>query len=197
MDLAQYDDPGHPSTLHQFAYSLAPARRWGGVGRLDVEVLLPEGVEATSDPVLTRDGDRLSASFDGLPADVLTVAFRNPAPLTFRLGPVLAWIWAVLCLLVAPVAWGWRRGRPRVTGSLGRGVAAGALAVVGFLLFLGLSAWGAETAYGYGFAFGGILLGLPAMGVGALLYLVVEQIAGRLLSRRLSPPRDRGGPDQA
>lgn len=179
VTLARYEDPGHPNALRQFAYSLAPARRWGGVGRLDVEVLLPPGVEAASAPALTRTEGRLAGSFDGLPADVLTVSFRQPAPLTFHVAPVLAWGWLALCVLVAPIAWGRRIGRAGVLGSLGRGALAAVLGVVGFALLYGLSAMGAETAYGYGFVFAAFFLAIPAMLLGALLYAVLEQVAGR------------------
>lgn len=184
VELARYDDPSHPSALHQFAYSLAPARRWGGVGRLDVEVLLPPGVEVASTPTLAREGDRLTASFDGIPADVLTVAFRDPAPVTFRLGPVLAWVWAALCLLVAPAVWAKRRGRSRVLPSLGRALLAGVAAVAGFAAFMLLATAGSETAYGYGLVFGLFFLALPGVGIGMILYVGVEQVAGRFLSPR-------------
>ena len=59
------------------------------------------------------------------------------------------------------------------------GALAAVLGVVGFALLYGLSAMGAETSYGYGFVFAAVFLALPAMLLGALLYAVLEQVAGR------------------
>ena len=187
VDLAIYDDPGHPRPLHQFAYSLAPARRWAGFGRLDVEVTLPAGVEAASSPALTREGDRLTGSFQGVPADLLTVSFREPAPLAFGLANNAAWAWLVLCLLAAPVAIGrrqrLRRGAaPRVLASLGRSALASVAAGVGFAALTALAVSMATTPYGYGLVVGGVLLAVPLFLAGIAVYTVLEQLAGRVLA---------------
>lgn len=179
--LALYDGAEHPRPLRQFAYSLAPARRWGGVGRLDVEVRLPPGVEAASTPTLARVGDRLTGSFDGIPADVLTVSTREPAPLAFRASSGGIWVWVALCLLVAPLALG-RRQRRRVAVSLARGALASLLAMVGAAALLMAASAYATTPWGYGFAFSGVLLALPLFLSGMVVYALVEQVAGRLFA---------------
>ncbi|MEL6614186.1 MAG: hypothetical protein AAFQ43_00535 [Bacteroidota bacterium] len=186
VQLGLYDDPGHPRPLHQFAYSLAPARRWAGVGTLDVEVVLPAGVEAASTPALVREGDRLTGSFQGIPADLLTVSYREPAPLAFRAASGGIWVWVALCLLVAPLAFG-RRQRPRVAASLGRGAAAAILAMTGAAVLLMVAGSFATTPWGYGFAFSGVLLALPLFLSGMVVYALVEQVAGRLLARGPTP----------
>ena len=189
VDLALYDDPGHPRPTHQFAYSLAPARRWPGFGRLDVEVILPVGVEAASAPALTREGDRLTGSFQDIPADLLTVSYREPAPLAFGLANDAAWAWLVLCLLVAPVVIGRRQrlkwgAAPRVLVSLGRGALASVAAGLGFAALTLLAVSMATTPYGYGLVFGGVLLAVPLFLAGLAVYTVLEQLAGRVLGAR-------------
>src|SRR5690606_33729619 len=62
-----------PTALHrdtlvkmQLAYLLAPARDWGGFGKLHVEVNAPEGWQLHADPALTRNGAVWSQHFDGI-----------------------------------------------------------------------------------------------------------------------------------
>ena len=201
VTLASVEDAGHPRPLRQFAYSLAPARRWAGFGRLDVEVRLPPGVDAASAPGLTREGDVMTGSFRSIPADVLAVAFRERAPLAFHLAAGAVWPWLALCLVVAPLAMGVRaaagaqrrpgarRQRPRVAGSLGRGVLAAVVAAVGWAALVTAAASLATTPWGYGFAFVAFFLGLP-LGIGAVVaYAALEQLGARVLAPALERRR--------
>jgi hypothetical protein len=71
---------GSPTVTWQFAYVLAPAREWGGFGRLDVTAYVPAGWDARSAPDLEHEEGVLRGTFTGLPADTLMVAVRAPAP---------------------------------------------------------------------------------------------------------------------
>jgi hypothetical protein len=89
-------DEGYPTATWQFPYILAPAREWGDFGRLDVVVQVPDGWQARSTPPLERDGATLRGSFTGLPADILLLATRAPAPSEYYWA---AWISAALFIL--------------------------------------------------------------------------------------------------
>lgn len=64
----------------QLGYVLAPAREWGGFGRLDVRVELPRGWHVVATPDLRPDGGALVGSWRGIPADALALSARAPAP---------------------------------------------------------------------------------------------------------------------
>jgi hypothetical protein len=83
-------DTGDLYRSHQIAYLLAPARQWGGFGTLDVQVQIPPGWEAATQPALQRTGDVLAGRFQGVPADVLGMTLRHPAELTWGWMFVLA-----------------------------------------------------------------------------------------------------------
>jgi hypothetical protein len=89
-------DEGYPTATWQFPYILAPAREWGEFGRLDVVVKVPDGCQARSTPPLEREGATLRGSFSGLPADILLLATRAPAPAEYYWA---AWISAALFIL--------------------------------------------------------------------------------------------------
>jgi hypothetical protein len=77
----------------QLGYVLAPAREWGGFGRLDVRVEVPRGWEAAASPALRREGGALVGSWTGVPADALALSARAPAPsVGWRY-----WLWLALC----------------------------------------------------------------------------------------------------
>lgn len=67
-----------PIVSRQFVYLLSPARSWANFKKLDVVVLLPSGWLAASLPVLTREGDTLLGSFDGLPSDAIALTVQAP-----------------------------------------------------------------------------------------------------------------------
>ena len=185
--LAGYEGTEHVHPTRLFAYSLAPARRWAGFGRLDVEVLLPPGVDAASTPDLARDGDRLTGSFDGLPADVLGVSFREPAPVAVPLLEGLALLWLGLGLVGVPALLGVRAARRGRSwkGALVVGPLAALAALAGYAaLRVGAISF-AETAYGYGFALGGVLLAIPALLAGSLLAGLLFATARGLAAKRL------------
>jgi hypothetical protein len=77
-------DEGGPTTTWQMPYVLAPARDWGGFGRLDVRAYLPAGWQHVSRPALQRDGDLLHGSFEGVPDDLLVVDTRAPLAAQYR-----------------------------------------------------------------------------------------------------------------
>jgi hypothetical protein len=101
---------GYPVAYQQFAYVLAPAKSWDGFGKLEVTVYVPEGWAAASEPALTRDGDTLRATFDGIPADALALTLQAPAGRGFVVAQVVLWVvFGLLC--VATAWWVWLVGR--------------------------------------------------------------------------------------
>ena len=137
-------DTGDLYRSHQIAYLLAPARQWGGFGTLDVQVQLPPGWEAATQPALQRAGDVLAGRFEGVPADVLAVTLRRPAALTWGWMFVIA---GVALGLVAGVTLVRRLGRlaarwrllPALLAGLTASLAAAAALFV--LPMLGIALW--------------------------------------------------------
>lgn len=86
---------------HLVGYLLSPARTWGGFEKLEVEVNLPAGWEAASSPALTREGDRLSGTFKGIPADLLGITVRKPAEVSW--GWVLMAVGFLAGLILTPL----------------------------------------------------------------------------------------------
>jgi hypothetical protein len=58
---------------YQVLYALAPAKDWQRFGSLDVSIKLPPGWQGSTNPAMTQSGDTLSGSFQGIPADLLTI----------------------------------------------------------------------------------------------------------------------------
>lgn len=101
---------GYPVAYQQFAYVLAPAKSWDGFGKLEVTVYVPEGWAAKSEPTLTRDGDTLHGTFDGIPTDALALTLQAPVGRAYGITQVVLWV--VFGLLCAATAWWvWRVGR--------------------------------------------------------------------------------------
>ncbi len=126
---------GHPVAYQQFAYVLAPAKSWDGFGKLEVTVHVPEGWTAASEPALTRDGDTLRGTFDGIPADALALTLQAPAGRAYAVAQVVGWVvFALLC--VATVWWVWRVGRKEGRrGDLARIIViGGAVAIVAHIV---------------------------------------------------------------
>lgn len=119
--------------VRQLGYVLAPARRWGGFGTLDVRVELPRGWHGVSTPALRREGSALVGRFEGIPADALTLAVRAPEPAAgWRYGLVAA------AALLATLGLGW--GGSRMGRALGRrGRSGGWVAPVALIAALMLS----------------------------------------------------------
>ena len=138
-----------PTVVWQLGYVLAPARRWGGFGGLDVEVWVPPGWAAAADPALQRRGDALLGRFDGLPADHVVLTLQAPAgpwhPILAVAGPTV-WLAVVLSGPLGLrwlVRWGLRRGPGRWVGGV-----TSALAVLWWVAFL--------AATGFALASGGL-----------------------------------------
>jgi hypothetical protein len=135
----------YPVAYQQFAYVLAPAKSWDGFGKLEVTVHVPEGWAAASEPALTRDGDTLSGTFDGIPADALALTIQAPVGNGFYITRVVLWcLFAAMCVTLARWAWrtSVRTGRTcNGRGILGRGllvaVVAYLIAITGFVVAMG------------------------------------------------------------
>lgn len=118
---------GHPVAYQQFAYVLAPAKAWDGFGKLDVTVHLPEGWSSASEPALTRDGNTLRGTFDGIPADALALTLQAPAGRGYAVAQIVLWgVFGVLCLVLAWLAW-------RIGRALGRRGNVWAILGIGFV----------------------------------------------------------------
>ncbi|HEX8361226.1 MAG TPA: hypothetical protein VF613_14020 [Longimicrobium sp.] len=77
----------------QLGYVLAPAREWGGFGRLDVRVEVPKGWGAAATPALRHEGGALVGSWRGIPADALALSVQEPEPRSgWRYG-----VWLAFC----------------------------------------------------------------------------------------------------
>lgn len=176
-----------PLIVRQFAYILAPARSWAGFGTLDVAVEVPPGWRAWSEPALERRGDRLTAHFEGVPADALTLSVQ-PAEGAWRIAA--RWLSRALLafVLIAGARLCWRIGRRRgmrpwprrVMISVVNGVAWGAaVAVAGWLVVTAPDAvtpFAHLTNYGYGKAMAFIVIAVLAV-VAAVLGMIVTWIA--------------------
>lgn len=189
----EYADPGEPTKFWQLGYVLAPARHWDGFGRLDVEVLLPEGWRAASDPVLARQGNALTGTFTELPSDALALTAQAPPPASDSVHALLTWIGGVLGLLLG----GWLSsrmgrwlGRRRRTSAwalpltfvLGALWSLGLLATTSILLDAGREALDHQASWTYGYSTPLLMvLGLPFF---LLIALVVFQSAAFLARRR-------------
>ena len=68
----------------KFVYILAPAREWGEFGGLEVTMQVPESWHAEGTPSLTRSGNELRATFDGLPADEMLYYLHAPEGWAFH-----------------------------------------------------------------------------------------------------------------
>jgi len=82
-----------------FAYVLAPARSWASFGSLDVTVDVPNGWKVATTPHLSRTGNVLNGSFDGLPADAIALTVRE----SFWLYDSMRVVLYVLCGIVGIV----------------------------------------------------------------------------------------------
>ncbi len=188
---------GDPTLAWQLGYVLAPARRWGGFGKLDVTVHVPPGWRAEAAPALSRKGDVLTGSFDGIPADALGLTVQAPPPEAMPY-PMIAWIGG---LALCPLLGAWigrslgRRGR-----SVGWAVPAGMLLGIGWGIAAVLAsvaqtealkqAAGSQAArpYGYGAAF----LAFGAIPCCFFLGLAFTQIAAVIAHRRARAARSLG-----
>jgi hypothetical protein len=105
----------------QFPYVLAPAREWGGFGRLDVVVYLPSGWEARSTPALTREADTLRGNFEGVPADALLIATGAPVPTEYGWAVRFSVALWIVLLVGGPLMCWWagrRQGLARIRSNL-------------------------------------------------------------------------------
>jgi hypothetical protein len=102
---------GHPTVYRQFAYILAPARSWDGFGKLDITVHVPPQWEVATNLELTRDGETLRGTFEGVPADHLAITLQaQPGADYYQLvtiSKVVFWVTAGGGLVLAWVIGRW------------------------------------------------------------------------------------------
>ncbi len=171
--LGSYDDGSHPNRVWQLAYSLAPARLWGGFGQLDVSVLAPDGWDVAASLPLRAEAGALAGRFRGVPGDVLAVSARAPAP-ALRVPLRVA---GVVVGLVVVAFFGFLSGRlaARAGRSAWSALPGSVLGgVVGGIAFAALvmtaDDLGDSTAHGYGTVLAMMFyLGPTAIAVGAAL----------------------------
>lgn len=191
-----YHADADETMIWQIGYVLAPARAWGGFGGLDARVLVPSGWRVATEPMLRREGDLLTGSWDHLPADALAISAQLPPPSPLRSLP--RWLAAAALDLAALIAAVWlvrrlgralaRRGR-RAVWALPASFALAALwAVVVSLSILAIGSPIPEAqrpAEGYGRSILAVLL-LPILGVAGGILL--QKIASR--AHRSAAPRE-------
>ena len=181
-----YDDGSHPNRVWQVAYGLAPARRWAGLGQLDVAVLAPEGWDVAASLPLRPGPDgphQLAGRFAGVPGDVLAVSVRAPAP-ALR---VPLWVAGGLVALVIVGFAGFVAGRlvaqsdRRWWAAAPASVLAGIVAAVALTVLVGIGGdLGDSDAYGYGLVVRMMtVVGPLALVVGAALTLAVAAWTAR------------------
>lgn len=114
-------EPGRAgAALRTLAFVFGRPDGWSGFGPVRVEVLLPPFWQAAASPPLGRDGDRLAATFERLPANALGLSARPSAERWNPWARRLPWIAAAagLTLLLGLVtAAVFRRGRAPARGS--------------------------------------------------------------------------------
>jgi hypothetical protein len=113
--------------IWQFGYVLAPARSWGGFGRLEVRVEAPRGWRVATEPALREEDGAWVGRWDGLPADAISLSLQRPPPSS---GPwYLLWA-AASAVGLALIGWlGWVIGR--ALGRRGRSAAWALLPALG------------------------------------------------------------------
>jgi hypothetical protein len=173
----------------QLGYILAPARQWANFGTLQTTVLLPEGWEARTEPEMKRNGDTLTGTWQGLPADAIAITIRREPPSTVLLWmmeslpiPVAAALCVVLCITVGRRAGYWmgRQHRSRawiVPVALVLGiVSAGIVGLSGLLEgVLVENLLGEQMSYGYryGATIGLMLFHVPLALIGCVIISAV------------------------
>jgi hypothetical protein len=186
---------GSPTVFWQLGYVLAPARRWGGFGTLQVDVHVPENWRAASSLPLSRTGGLLTGAFKGVPADALALTVQAPPPAEpgYAVG---AWLAGLVACWLGGLGAGRALGR--------RGWSSGW--AIPLSLFLGL-AWGVAVAaatsaevnavkdaagaqaawtYGYGKTMGAFFGIVGWLLVGLVLAQITAFVARRRTSRRLA-----------
>lgn len=194
---------GSPVWYWQFAYILAPAREWAGLGGLDVTVSAPRGWTVVTEPKLTPEGDDLKWRFDQLPADALALTARAPVPFYYHLanysflllfllavfaGPVLIIVFARRRGYKLRLSWLWGLGAALLWGLLI--LATGILYAVGAGYTVPRGQYSAQAYEGLFAIFGSILLAVAALPVGLALWLFTTYRIRKRTGAR--PPAEAG-----
>jgi hypothetical protein len=189
-----------PVRYWQLGYVLAPAKNWAGFGALDVSVEVPPGWPAATRPELTRQGDVLKGTFEGVPADSLAITVQAPVPpqgLGIDPAPALAVVGLAMSLALGFLAGRWlaRRHRSFYWSFLVAVVATGAWFLLSIVALAiqppGATAPSGQEAwtYGYGHAYVGLGLMFAAILVAPIACLAAALLAFRKGDRR----REVGG----
>lgn len=175
-----------PALYWQLAYVLAPARRWGGFGRLEATVLLPSEWNAAVTPPMERHGDMLVGAWDSLPADALAITVQSPISDYYWFAEHLPTLLTLVLSLILSVSsggvvgrWLARRGRRSLMGlpfALGVGIVI-AVGLLGANLFeesLVKDLMGYQHARGHGYGYTVVLI---------LIYLPLSFILGTIITQ--------------
>lgn len=179
-----------PTQYWQVGYVLAPAKAWGGFGTLHVEAQVPDGWHAASTPPLTRDGNRLHATFDGIPADVLTITAQMPS-LSARTYQGLRWGAIVLGVVICALfgyhigqRLAWRGRKAGLVWALGWVVALVPVALFLAVFWIDPGTGGPQASHVYSYGLGmGALFGVPMLLVLGTLACGLAGAAGHRLAR--------------
>lgn len=184
---------GNSNTVYwQLGYVLSPARQWASFGGLDAKVLLPAGWSAASNPLMKRDGDTLSGTWDELPADALALTVQSP-PVNQTLYTIMRALIFILGLAIC-LALGWWLGswlgRRRRTSAWALPLALVSAFVWGLAFFLSHVAMldavkgqaGSQASWVYGY--GDIFISMFYFMLMVPLGLILIQLTAFLASRR-------------
>ncbi len=91
---------GEETIPWQFVYVLTPARDWVGFTGLDATIYIPKGWQYASNTKLTSEGEKITGTWQSLPANSLSLTVQIPSPSFFKLG-IIAWLMGLmLCLSI-------------------------------------------------------------------------------------------------
>lgn len=188
---------GRMAKLWQFAYVLAPARQWGGFGTLEAVVAAPTGWEVSTTPAMTVSESGWKGTWQGVPADAISISFAMPAPSYLRylddgLPIVASLLGIALCWMVGKRTGKWLVQSNKTPGwSVPVALLAGAgwaLLVLGTMLLASSivsNQLGNQLArgYGYGSAIALVLVYMPGAFLAGTLLTVIAAYRGSRQAR--------------
>ena len=179
-----------PVRYWQLGYVLAPARDWASFGGLDVQVTLPAGWSAVTQPALAKSGDALAGSFGAVPADALAITAQAPVPVVVNTLPV-AWVGGALVSLLIGALVGRFLGHRRRSSAWALipsflvGVAwLAAVLAAASVLYLGEIP---ETQVAWDYGYGMRMIGLLGSPLALFLGIVLTQVSAVVAKRVVRP----------